>query len=44
MQQKYVREAYDLYGEDFHLIKLPLGTEEVRGVERLRECVRSLTR
>lgn len=37
MQQKYVREAYDLYGEDFHLIKLPLGTEEIRGVDKLHK-------
>lgn len=42
MQQKYVREAYDLYGEDFHLIKLPLGTEEIRGVDKLQKCAGSL--
>jgi len=35
MQQKYLREINDLYDE-FHLIKLPLETAEVRGVERLK--------
>jgi hypothetical protein len=37
MQQKYLREAYELYEDGFHIVKLPLLTEEVRGVERLRE-------
>lgn len=37
MQQKYLREAYELYDDGFHIVKLPLLTEEVRGVERLRE-------
>ena len=36
MQQKYINEAYELYDEHFHLIKLPLLTEEVRGPERLK--------
>lgn len=36
MQQKYLHEANDLYSEYFHIIKLPLLTEEVRGPERLR--------
>lgn len=36
MQKKYLGEAYELYDEFFHLIKLPLLTEEVRGPDKLR--------
>jgi len=37
MQQKYLAEAYELYAEFFHIVKLPLLTEEVRGPEKLKE-------
>ncbi|GAA5874811.1 hypothetical protein JCM3774_003447 [Rhodotorula dairenensis] len=36
-QQKYLKEAYELYGEDFHIVKMPLLSQEVRGTESLRK-------
>lgn len=36
MQQKYLAEAHELYDEFFHIIQLPLLTEEVRGPEKLK--------
>ncbi|THH30397.1 hypothetical protein EUX98_g3788 [Antrodiella citrinella] len=37
MQQKYLNEAHELYDEFFHIIQLPLLTEEVRGPQKLQE-------
>jgi len=37
MQQKYLNEAHELYDEYFHIIRLPLLTEEVRGPEKLKQ-------
>lgn len=37
MQQKYLNEAFELYQDEFHIVQLPLLTEEVRGVEKIRE-------
>ncbi|KIO24912.1 hypothetical protein M407DRAFT_244281 [Tulasnella calospora MUT 4182] len=42
MQQKYLKEAHELYDEFFHIIQLPLLTEEVRGPEKLRDFSKML--
>lgn len=37
MQLKYLNEAHELYDEFFHIVQLPLLTEEVRGPEKLKK-------
>jgi len=37
MQQKYLNEAHELYDDFFHIIRLPLLTDEVRGPEKLKQ-------
>lgn len=36
MQDKYVKEMEELYADDFHIVKMPLLTDEVRGTEKLK--------
>lgn len=42
MQQKYLNEAHELYDEFFHIIQLPLLTEEVRGPQKLKDFSKML--
>ncbi|KAA8497822.1 ATPase ASNA1-like [Porphyridium purpureum] len=37
IQQKYVSQLLELYGEDFHVTQVPIFDNEVRGITSLRE-------
>jgi len=42
MQDKYIGQCFDLYGDDFHVVLMPLLDYEVRGVKKLEDFSHSL--
>lgn len=43
MQDKYIGQCFDLYGEDFHVSLMPLLDYEVRGSDKLKDFSEFLT-
>eukprot|EP00934_Nitzschia_sp_Nitz4_P002978 Nitzschia sp. Nitz4//scaffold327_size20599//19490//20752//NITZ4_008638-RA/size20599-augustus-gene-0.6-mRNA-1//-1//CDS//3329547952//2968//frame0 len=43
MQDKYIGQCFDLYGDDFHVTLMPLLDHEVRGTEKLLDFSEFLT-
>lgn len=37
MQDKYIGQCFDLYGDDFHVVLMPLLDHEVRGIAKLQD-------
>ena len=42
MQDKYIGQCFDLYGDDFNVTLMPLLDYEVRGVDKLKEFSENL--
>lgn len=43
MQDKYIGQCFDLYGDDFNVTLMPLLDYEVRGSEKLKDFSEFLT-
>lgn len=43
MQDKYIGQCFDLYGEDFHVVLMPLLDHEIRGSDKLKDFSELLT-
>lgn len=43
MQDKYIGQCFDLYGEDFNVTLMPLLDYEVRGTEKIKDFSEFLT-
>ena len=42
MQDKYIGQCFDLYGDDFNVTLMPLLDHEVRGVDKLKDFSENL--